>query len=175
MATALRIPRRWVTGPVAAKVAHQFHPSGVSVQYTQLDAGVFRSQQIPRHPTQRLHGSCCQSSQVRTKNAHSQLRVSSIQHIIHECANTRTIHCGLVVRQNGCCVHRCSVASALQKSVSVSLSSTPADLPLIPGTWCWVVVVLYWCSQSLEVLIRVSPFASVTPALELYLSRKILD
>ena len=141
MATALRLPRRRVTAPVAAGMAHQFHPSGIPALYSLLDEGVFRSQQIPRHSTQRLHGSCCRSAQVRTKNVHIQLRVSSIQHIMHECANTRTIHSGLVVRQHGCCVYRCSVASALQESVSVSLPSTPTDLPLIPRTWCWVVVV----------------------------------
>ena len=77
MATALRLPRRRVTAPVAAGIAHQFHPSGIPTLYSQLDEGVFRSQQIPRHPTQRLHGSCCRSAQVRTKNAHIQLRVSS--------------------------------------------------------------------------------------------------
>ena len=89
---------------------------------------------------------------------HTQLRVSSIQHIMHECANTRTIHSGLVVRQHGCCVYCCCVASALQESVSVSLPSTPADLPLIPRTWCWVVVVFRpsLVFQSLEVLIRFS-------------------
>ena len=36
-----------------------------------------------------------------------QLSVCSIQHVTHECANTKTTHSGLVVRQNGCCVHRC--------------------------------------------------------------------
>ena len=104
------------------------------------------------------------------------MRVSSIQHIMHECANTRTIHSGLVVRQHGCCVCRCSVASALQESVSVSLPSTPADMPLIPRTWCWVVVVF---RPSLVFSVSggahtVFPFASVTP-FEFKLSRKIFD
>ena len=38
-------------------------------------------------------------------------------------------------------VHRCSVRRHSWSRSLFRSPSTPADLPLIPGTWCWVVVV----------------------------------
>ena len=68
----------------AVGVAHQcFHQKGIPAQCAQLDVGILRSQQIPRHPPQRIQCSICRSSQVRTKTVHFQLRVSSVQHVIH--------------------------------------------------------------------------------------------
>ena len=52
---------------------------------SQFGVRILRSKQISSHSPQRFHRSTGGSSLVRSKNAHFQLSIGSIQHIIHEC------------------------------------------------------------------------------------------